>query len=86
MDVQVDERFPAELRPPLSHREALLEADRCLACGAAYAAAPCTLACPARVDVPGFIESLADEDHLRSRRDDLQGEPPRRDVRARLPG
>lgn len=62
MDAQLAERLPAELRPPLTRHEALLEADRCLACGGAYATAPCTDACPADVDVPGFIEALARDD------------------------
>ena len=51
-----------ELRPPLSPGEALLEADRCLACGQAHAAAPCVLACPAGVDVPAFVGALAEGD------------------------
>ena len=51
--------LPNELRPPLSPREALVEADRCLACGEAHAEAPCRLACPAAVDVPTFISALA---------------------------
>lgn len=54
--------LPSELRPPLTWTEALLEADRCLACGSVHAVAPCTLACPASVDVPGFIEALAADD------------------------
>lgn len=53
-----------ELRPPLDHDAVLLEADRCLACGGPYAVAPCTSACPAQVDVPGFIEALAADDVL----------------------
>lgn len=48
-----------ELRPPLSAVEALLEADRCLGCGGPHAEAPCAVACPADVDVPGFIAALA---------------------------
>ena len=55
-----------ELRPPLTRREALLEADRCLACGEAHAPAPCTVACPAGVDVAGFIEALAEGDRARA--------------------
>jgi glutamate synthase (NADPH/NADH) small chain len=48
-----------ELRPPLTAAEALLEADRCLACGGSHAPAPCAAACPAGIDVPGFVGSLA---------------------------
>lgn len=51
-----------ELRPPIGPGEALLEADRCLECGGAHAEAPCTLACPAGVDVPAFIAALATGD------------------------
>ncbi len=58
------ERMPAtdvyaELQLPLSPREALLEADACLECGGPYAPAPCTEACPAGVDVPGFVGAIA---------------------------
>ncbi len=49
----------AELAAPLSPREALLEADACLECGGPYAPAPCTAACPAGVDVPGFVGAIA---------------------------
>jgi glutamate synthase (NADPH/NADH) small chain len=47
-----------ELKPPLGDAEALVEADRCLECGG-YASAPCVVACPADVDVPGFIDAIA---------------------------
>lgn len=53
-----------ELRPPLAVEEALLEADRCLECGGPYAEAPCTTACPANVDVPGFVSAIARGDHF----------------------
>ena len=55
-----------ELRPPLSDEEALLEADRCLDCGGAHAPAPCTEACPAGVDVAGFVLALAEGDRARA--------------------
>jgi len=54
----VAERFP-ELRPPLSPKEAVLEADRCLDCRGPYAVAPCTQACPAGIDVPRFVSEIA---------------------------
>lgn len=50
-----------ELRPPLDPERALLEAERCLECGG-RAEAPCVDACPAEVDVPGFIGAIADGD------------------------
>jgi dihydropyrimidine dehydrogenase (NAD+) subunit PreT len=49
----------AELSPPLEPEEALLEADRCLACGGPYAPAPCVTACPAGVDVPAFVDAVS---------------------------
>lgn len=48
-----------DLRPALDAEEALVEAERCLGCGGPYAPAPCTVACPADVDVPGFIGQVA---------------------------
>ena len=48
-----------ELRPPLSAEAAVVEADRCLECGGAHAPAPCTVACPADVDVPRFVAAIA---------------------------
>lgn len=58
---QSAERFE-ELRPALPGSQALVEADRCLACGGPYAEAPCVTACPADVDVPSFVRSLAEGD------------------------
>ncbi len=49
----------AELKPPLTDIEALRESYRCLECGSAAEPAPCTVACPAGVDVAGFIGRLA---------------------------
>jgi dihydropyrimidine dehydrogenase (NAD+) subunit PreT len=48
-----------ELHPPLEEWLALREADRCLQCGGPTALAPCAVACPAAVDVPGFIAAIA---------------------------
>jgi dihydropyrimidine dehydrogenase (NAD+) subunit PreT len=53
-----------ELRPPLSAETALLEADRCLGCGGPYSPAPCAAACPAGIDVPGFVGALAVADRV----------------------
>lgn len=49
----------AELRPAPSDAVAVVEAERCLECGDAYAPAPCAIACPAEIDVPGFIRAIA---------------------------
>lgn len=51
----------ADLHPPLSRSEALIEADRCYFC---YDA-PCTTACPTGIDIPRFIQQI--------RSDNLQG-------------
>jgi glutamate synthase (NADPH/NADH) small chain len=48
-----------EAKPPLGRDAALVEADRCLECGGPHAAAPCVVACPADVDVPGFVAAIA---------------------------
>jgi dihydropyrimidine dehydrogenase (NAD+) subunit PreT len=44
---------------PLSDVDAALEADRCLECGGPFAEAPCTVACPAGIDVPAFVGAIA---------------------------
>ncbi len=49
----------SDVKPLLSEEETLVEADRCLQCGGVYATAPCTVACPADVDVPTFIAQVA---------------------------
>jgi len=50
---EVEDNF-SDLHPPLSHSEALIEADRCYFC---YDA-PCTTACPTGIDIPGFIQKI----------------------------
>jgi glutamate synthase (NADPH/NADH) small chain len=44
----------ADMHPPLSPSEAIIDADRCYFC---YAA-PCTAACPTGIDIPGFIQKI----------------------------
>ncbi len=53
------EALTAELKPPMSHQDAFLEAYRCLLCGGPLTPAPCMLACPAKVDVPSFIGAIS---------------------------
>jgi len=57
-----------ELVPPLATDEAIVEADRCLECGGAHAPAPCVVACPAGVDVPGFVTAVAAGDPVEAGR------------------
>ena len=49
----------ADLKPPLTNADAFAEAYRCLECGGPYAQAPCTVSCPANVDIPGFVSAIA---------------------------
>ena len=56
---EIDRNF-ADLHPPLSRSEALIEADRCYFCFDA----PCTTACPTGIDIPGFIQKIR-SDNLR---------------------
>lgn len=49
----------ADLKPPLTDADAFVEAYRCLECGGPYAPAPCTVSCPADVDIPGFVSAIA---------------------------
>src|SRR5216683_7815829 len=44
----------ADITPPMNARQAAIEAARCLYCFDA----PCTIACPTRIDVPGFIKRI----------------------------
>ena len=50
----------ADIAPPLTEAQALLDASRCLYCFDA----PCVQACPTRIDVPSFIKRIA-EDNVR---------------------
>ncbi|WP_353073299.1 NAD(P)-dependent oxidoreductase [Tunturiibacter gelidiferens] len=51
---KVAERF-GDLHPPFDRQAAVPEANRCLYCFDA----PCTIACPTHIDVPGFIKKIA---------------------------
>ena len=52
----------AELLPPLTDHEALVEANRCLFC---YDA-PCTHACPTHIDIPRFIKKISTDNVIGS--------------------
>src|SRR5580698_4026396 len=56
---QYEKNF-AEISPPMTPRQAAVEAARCLFCFDA----PCTIACPTHIDVPSFIKKIS-TDHLR---------------------
>jgi glutamate synthase (NADPH/NADH) small chain len=51
--MQLDRNF-ADVSPPLTHDEALVEAAHCVFCFDA----PCTRACPTHIDVPKFIRQI----------------------------
>lgn len=57
--------------PPLTHSQALLEAERCLYCFDA----PCATACPTGIDVPSFIKRIADENLRGAARTILESNP-----------
>ena len=63
-----DDTALAELLPPLSAHEALVEANRCLFC---YDA-PCTHACPTHIDIPRFIKKIASDNIVGSARTILE--------------
>ena len=50
----------ADLHPPLSRHEALVEADRCYFCFDA----PCQTACPTSIDIPMFIREILGDNPL----------------------
>ncbi|HEY9012895.1 MAG TPA: NAD(P)-dependent oxidoreductase [Devosia sp.] len=50
----------ADLHPPLTHHEAIVEADRCYFC---YDA-PCMNACPTSIDIPLFIREIVTDNPL----------------------
>ena len=50
---QISANF-ADMHPPLTPSEAIIDADRCYFC---YDA-PCTTACPTGIDIPGFIQKI----------------------------
>ncbi|HEY9714600.1 MAG TPA: hypothetical protein V6C72_14125, partial [Chroococcales cyanobacterium] len=53
-EMTLEERFQ-EYYPPLSEREAVTEANRCLYCFDA----PCMVACPTHIDIPTFIRKIS---------------------------
>jgi len=62
LDAEHIDRNFADLHPPLSRPEALIEADRCYFCFDA----PCTTACPTGIDIPAFIQKIRSDNRLGS--------------------
>jgi len=52
-DAEIEANF-SDMSPPLERTAALVEADRCYFCFDA----PCTVACPTGIDIPGFIQRI----------------------------
>jgi len=50
---QYEKNF-SDIAPPMTRRQAVIEAARCLYCFDA----PCTVACPTHIDVPAFIKKI----------------------------
>lgn len=48
-----------DAHPTFTEAEAVLEAEACLQCGGPCTSAPCVGACPAGIDIPGFIRDIA---------------------------
>ena len=61
----------AEIEPKYTPQEALVEAERCLYCFDA----PCIMACPTGIDIPGFIKKIASGNLTGSARTILQANP-----------
>ena len=61
----------AEIHPPFTRQEAVVEANRCLFCFDA----PCTRACPTHIDVPGFIRQILHRDTLGAAQTILKAKP-----------
>ncbi len=57
-----------DAHPTMDDREALLESEACLQCGGPCASAPCVGACPAGIDIPGFIRDIAEGQPLNAAR------------------
>src|SRR3984957_7505810 len=60
---QYEKNF-ADITPPMTRRQAAIEAARCLYCFDA----PCTIACPTHIDVPAFIQKISTANLLGSAR------------------
>ena len=61
----------ADSHPPLTRAQALIEAERCYYCHDA----PCIAACPTGIDVPSFIQRIAQDNNRGAAKTILQANP-----------
>jgi glutamate synthase (NADPH/NADH) small chain len=61
----------ADAHPPLSRAQALIEAERCYYCHDA----PCIAACPTGIDIPSFIQRIAQDNCRGAARTILEANP-----------
>ncbi len=61
----------SDAHPPLNRRQALIEAERCYYC---YDA-PCITACPTGIDIPSFIQRIAQENNRGAAQAILEANP-----------
>ena len=61
----------SDSHPPLTRAQALIEAERCYYCHDA----PCTTACPTGIDVPTFIQRVAQDNNRGAARAILEANP-----------
>ncbi|UUZ66780.1 hypothetical protein LP416_16760 [Polaromonas sp. P2-4] len=60
-----------DAHPPLTRAQALIEAERCYYCFDA----PCTTACPTGIDIPTFIQRIAQDNNRGAARAILEANP-----------
>ena len=78
---EISARF-GDLHTPLTAQAAMVESNRCLYCFDA----PCMVACPTHIDVPGFIKRIAKREPARLGKKDFGRQRVGRKLFARLPG
>ncbi len=69
-EVELRHNF-SDAHPPLNRRQALIEAERCYYCHDA----PCITACPTGIDIPSFIQRIAQENHRGAAQAILEANP-----------
>ena len=71
LDAKTAKANMAEIEPKYSEQESLVESERCLYCFDA----PCIMACPTGIDIPGFIKKIANKNLAGSARVILEANP-----------